>query len=514
MDLNNRGVPRSAAARTASTARRRTGPVSAPRRRRRAVPGLRLPARHQPAGIRRPTGPGWSPGHAAQRDPRAATLATSSQLLHHPQETGATPVLHMDIKPSNVMVLATGEVRLIDFTGARYWRPGGDHPDRLHARVRRPRGLRRGVLRRAPPTTCTASARSPTSWSPATTRATGHLRHVAPGEASPPPWYVLRRHPMLEQVPTLRDHLHRRSPTGRRTARTPASCSQWLARLADLVRRSGVPDVGVDWAEPEHNESAGHRPRPARPVARVPRPTRSSGSSAWSGSSSSCARPSAKIFGYPRERRPGDRPGVRCRSGVRCRLAVRCRPGVGCRLRVRGRPRVGCRPGVRERCAVGHPGGRRRPLGGPARTRVAPDPAGDVARCGRRPGRRTVRRRPRRPHRPRVRPGVHAAGYRPASRPPRRRRAGTAADPGRASVRPPKRVDPTDALIQPAEERTPWRNAPAGVRRTQARLGADRDRAPPSRSSAGVSGRPVPGVALPPRCSPSRSYCGRRGRVH
>src|SRR5204862_510085 len=28
----------------------------------------------------------------------------------------------MDVKPSNVMVLATGEVRLSDFTGARYWR--------------------------------------------------------------------------------------------------------------------------------------------------------------------------------------------------------------------------------------------------------------------------------------------------------------------------------------------------------------------------------------------------------
>jgi serine/threonine protein kinase len=48
------------------------------------------------------------------------TIARTLQALHRPTETGDSPVLHMDVKPSNLIVLPDGDVRLIDFTTARY----------------------------------------------------------------------------------------------------------------------------------------------------------------------------------------------------------------------------------------------------------------------------------------------------------------------------------------------------------------------------------------------------------
>src|SRR5689334_19615761 len=128
------------------------------------------------------------------------TLAVVLKHLHYPQESGATPVLHMDIKPSNVMVLTNGDVRLIDFTGARYFREEE----------------------------ITQIAYTPESGGP---EAFGGVKYVGPAydvhgfgavayylvtgayprvsgtggpDASPPPWNVLRRHPMLESMPALR----------------------------------------------------------------------------------------------------------------------------------------------------------------------------------------------------------------------------------------------------------------------------------------------------------------------
>ncbi|GAA3450420.1 protein kinase domain-containing protein [Dactylosporangium matsuzakiense] len=183
------------------------------------------------------------------------TLAVVLQQLHDPQESGATPVLHMDVKPSNVMVLATGEVRLIDFTGARYFREEE----------------------------ITQIAYTPESGGP---EAFGGVKHVGPAydvhgfgavayfmvtgayprvdgrsdvggrpDASPPPWSVLRRHPLLERMPALRDHLH--LPLADRPSDRPQTrdLQSWSLHLAELVRRSGLPDVGCDWHEVDAGET-------------------------------------------------------------------------------------------------------------------------------------------------------------------------------------------------------------------------------------------------------------------
>ncbi|MEV6924184.1 hypothetical protein AB0M46_06685 [Dactylosporangium sp. NPDC051485] len=183
------------------------------------------------------------------------TLAGVLQNLHEPQQSGATPVLHMDVKPSNVMVLATGEVRLIDFTGARYFRAEEITQIAYTPESGGPEAF--GGVKHVGPAYDVHGFGAVAYFmvTGAYPRVDGRSDLGGPPDASPPPWNVLRRHPLLERVPALRDHLHAPladSPGDRPLTR---DLQLWVSDLADLVRRCGLPDVGCDWHESDGTET-------------------------------------------------------------------------------------------------------------------------------------------------------------------------------------------------------------------------------------------------------------------
>src|SRR5258706_13826754 len=134
------------------------------------------------------------------------TLGLVLQHLHHPRETGATPVLHMDVKPSNLMVLATGEVRLIDFTGARYFREEEITQIAYTPESGGPEAF--GGVKYVGPAYDVHGFGAVAYFlvTGAYPRVDGRSNGPVAGDVSPPPWNVLRRHPLLGSGPTLPGH--------------------------------------------------------------------------------------------------------------------------------------------------------------------------------------------------------------------------------------------------------------------------------------------------------------------
>jgi serine/threonine protein kinase len=158
--------------------------------------------------------------------------------MHHPP-VGAHPVLHMDLKPANVIIGPDGSAKVIDFTGARYYTPA--HLTTI-AYTRETAGpeAHQGTVGPAYDVHGFGSI--------AFYLVTGATaRTDSPGQEQSVPWARLRRHPILESNPRLRELLTAPlddNPENRpRTEELP----RWINELSAVVSRSNLPDLGVDW---------------------------------------------------------------------------------------------------------------------------------------------------------------------------------------------------------------------------------------------------------------------------
>lgn len=166
------------------------------------------------------------------------SVAEVMQAMHHPP-VGAHPVLHMDLKPANVIIGPDGSAKVIDFTGARYFTAA--HLTTI-AYTRETAGPEAHQGNVGPAYDVHGFG------SIAFYLVTGaSARTDSPGQEQSVPWARLRKHPILESNPRLRELLTAPlddNPDNRpRTEELP----RWIAELCSVVSRANLPDLGVDW---------------------------------------------------------------------------------------------------------------------------------------------------------------------------------------------------------------------------------------------------------------------------
>ncbi|NUS74275.1 MAG: hypothetical protein HOQ05_12845 [Corynebacteriales bacterium] len=176
------------------------------------------------------------------------TLAEILRQLHAPEDA-ELPVLHMDLKPANVMILPTGQAKLIDFTASRYYNAA--HLTSVAYSLESGGPEAHDVNRDVTPAYDIHGFGAiayylVTGWHPREQRHTPAL----PGSGITST--AIRRHPMLESHPTLEKHLV--APLADRPGDRPATreLEGWIARLTELAATLPTEHHFARW-NPAHN---------------------------------------------------------------------------------------------------------------------------------------------------------------------------------------------------------------------------------------------------------------------